>query len=414
MIKLNKANIPEPLLHLPQIVSWVVIATLVGLVGGSLSAIFLFLLHAATMIRWQYPWLVYFLPLAGVSIAFFYHKYGRSIESGNNLLIEEIQDPQKSIPLRMIPLVLFGTLITHLFGGSSGREGTAVQMGGAMADQFSKRLKLNHENRKILISSGISAGFGAVFGTPLAGAIFGLEIAAIGKLRYHALLPCFVAAIVADQICIAEGIKHTKFSINSIPALSLPNMLWAVLAGILFGLCALIFSKSLDLSGHLFKQKAQSPLGRAFWGGSIVISLMLILGTDRYLGLGIPVISEAFENLLSPVDFLFKIIFTAITLGSGFKGGEVTPIFFIGATLGNALSQFVPLPLDLLAGMGFVAVFAGASNAPLTCMIMGLELFGSSPGLYIALACVFSYIFSGHQGIYKSQKIEAPKYAHKN
>lgn len=410
----SKKWAPEAVQHLPQILFWIFAALLVGLFTGLLSSLFLFLLHEATQIRLNHHWLLYFLPVAGLWISFIYEKYGKSVEAGNNLLIEEIQRPQNTIPFRMIPLVLFGTLATHLFGGSSGREGTAVQMGGSISDQVAKLFNLTSQNRRVIIASGISGGFSAIFGTPLAGALFGLEVTAIGKVRYHAILPCFISSIFANQVSHFLGIQHTKYSIATIPALDPKILPLILLAGALFGLTSLAFTRTTEFCQHFFRKKIKSSYGRAFWGGALIVSLSLLLNTDRYLGLGIPVISESFETLVPSADFLLKILFTAITLGAGFKGGEVTPLFFVGATFGNALSQWLPLPSSLLAGMGFVAVFAGASNTPLACIVMGMELFGSESGIYMALACILSYIFSGHQGIYKSQKIEVPKYASKN
>lgn len=347
-------------------------------------------------------------------IAFIYMHLGKNTEAGSNLLIDEIHDPKAVVPLRMAPLIFFSTVVTHFFGGSAGREGTAVQMGGSLADQLTKILHLDSEDRKLLLMAGISAGFSSVFGTPLAGALFGLEVLAIGRIRYAALLPCFIAAIVADQTCLAWGITHTRYVISTIPALTAANILWALLAGIIFGLCAFLFSWSSHRATKIWKNSLESPLLRTFMGGVIVIVLASLLQTDRYLGLGIPVIVESFQQAVPAYDFILKLLFTVITLSAGFKGGEVTPLFFIGATLGNALAWILPLPFTLLAGMGFVAVFAGAANTPLTCTIMALELFGTTPGIYAALACVMSYLCSGHSGIYHAQRIEVHKYAKKN
>lgn len=389
-------------------------ASLIGLLSGSASAGFLISLDFFTAIRLQNPWLLYLLPWAGVLIAFVYSRYGKGSEAGNNLLIDEIHNPTKIVPLRMAPLVLLGTLTTHLFGGSAGREGTAVQMGGTLADQINKLFRFNSEKRKIFLMAGISAGFSSVFGTPLAGAVFGLEVLAVGRLQYHALLPCFIAAVIANLTCLSWGAHHITYIVEPAPDLNILNILFTLIAGAVFGICSYAFSWSSHHLTRLLKNAFQSPSLRAFLGGLAIILGAAIIKNDRYLGLGVPIISESFQGPVPVYDFVFKMFFTVITLSSGFKGGEVTPLFFIGATLGNALTWLLPLPTSLLAGMGFVAVFAGAANTPLACIFMALELFGSDSGVYMALACIMSYIFSGHTGIYHAQRIEVYKYAQKD
>lgn len=413
-MKLHHNQLPEQFRIIPEIILNLVTASIIGLLSGSASAGFLNALDFVTETHTQQPWLLYLLPWAGILIAFVYLRYGKNSEAGNNLLIDEIHDPKKIVPLRMAPLVLLGTLATHLFGGSAGREGTAVQMGGTLADQVNKIFRFDSEKRKIFLMSGISAGFSSVFGTPLAGSVFGLEVLAIGRLRYQALLPCFISATIAHYTCLNWGVHHTAYLVDPVPDLTMWSILWTLIAGACFGLCSYAFSWSNHRLTRLLKNAFQSPLVRAFLGGLVIILAAAILRTDRYLGLGIPVISESFLTPLPVYDFLFKMLFTIITLSSGFKGGEVTPLFFIGATLGNALTWVLPLPLSLLAGMGFVAVFAGAANTPLACTLMALELFGSKSGVYMALACVMSYVFSGHSGIYHAQRIEVYKHAQKN
>lgn len=387
---------------------------MIGVLAGSASALFLGSLDEVTEFRSSHLSLLYGLPFAGALIAFLYSRYGASIEGGNNLIIEELQNPKKTIPFRMAPFVLLGTLITHLFGGSAGREGTAVQMGASLADQFNLLTHFDKEQRKTLLMAGISAGFASVFGTPLAGGLFGLELFLIGRLRYQALLPCFVAAIVADRVCTLWGIHHTAYAVTEVPQLGAITFLATLIAGICFGVCAWSFSKSYHRLSTIMKTLIPAPPLRAFIGGALILAGFLILQSDRYLGLGIPVIQESFLGPIPVYDFALKILFTIVTLSAGFKGGEVTPLFFVGATLGNTLAWILPLPTSLLAGMGFVAVFAGAANTPLTCTVMAIELFGAQSGIYMALACIVSYLFSGHHGIYHKQKFEVFKYAQKN
>lgn len=385
-----------------------------GLLAGSASALFLAALDFVTQTRLQNSWLLYLLPCAGLLMAWLYSRHGHGTDAGNNLLIDEIHNPKKTVPLRMAPLVLFSTLLTHLCGGSAGREGTAVQMGGSLADQLSPLFKLTPEKRKTLLMSGIAGGFASVFGTPLAGTIFGIEVLSIGRLHYKALVPCLISAIIADRVSLAWGIHHTVYTISTVPELDVLNILWAAVAGICFGLCAYTFSWGSHRTQRELKKHISSPLVRIALGGVVVIALTTLLQSDRYLGLGIPQIVESFQTPSPLYDFALKMLFTIITLSAGFKGGEVTPLFFIGATLGSALTWLIPLPTGLLAGMGFVAVFAGAANTPLACILMAVELFGTTSGAYMALACVMSYFFSGHAGIYTAQKVEVSKYAQKN
>ncbi|MFI1773265.1 voltage-gated chloride channel family protein [Thalassobellus citreus] len=409
------AKIKKFLLSIEQVptllylVKWVFICLLLGAVAGSVSAFFLTSLEWATNYRESHLWIIWLLPIGGFIIGLSYHLYGNDVVKGNNLLLEEFHSPKKIIPFKMAPLVLFGTIVTHLFGGSAGREGTAVQIGGAIADQFTKILKLSKRDRQILLIAGISAGFASVFGTPLAGGIFALEVLVLGRIRLDAIIPSFMGAVFANYFCEIWNVSHTHYHISTVAEMNPVNLLWALLAGIIFGLVAMLFSKSTHFWSNLFKKHIKYPPLRPVVGGVILAVTIYFMGTTKYIGLGIPTIVEAFDVNLNSYDFLLKVLLTSFTLGAGFKGGEVTPLFFIGATLGNVLIWFIPLPMGLLAGMGFVAVFAGATNTPIACTIMGIELFGIEAGVFIALACSTAYLFSGHSGVYASQIIGSPK-----
>ena len=387
---------------------WVAIALCCGVLASVSSSFFLVSLHWVTDTRISNQWLLWFLPLGGLLIGLTYHVFGKEVVAGNNLLLEEFHAPKKTIKLRMAPLVLWGTLLTHLVGGSAGREGTAVQMAAALSDQFSLLKKFTAENRKILISCGIAAGFSSVFGTPLAGAVFALEVTIIGRVNYDAILPVFVSAIAAflisEHLLAIFHYSHTLYLIDAAPDMTAVGFLLVVMAGILFGLTASVFAKSAHYFSHIFNRVVQYAPFRPMIGGAILALIFLIPGSEKFQGLGVPEIQKYFQFSAAPWDFAVKLLLTTFTLGAGFKGGEVTPLFFIGAALGSALSLFLPLPIWLLAALGFVGVFSGATNTPIACTLMGLELFGIQPGVYIALTCVVAYIFSGHTGIYSSQK----------
>lgn len=392
------------------LLQWLLLATVIAVLAGSASALFLFSLDWATATRITHHWLVWLLPFAGFAVGWLYLRFGRSVEGGNNLILEEVHRPANTIPLRMAPLVYIGTVVSHLFGASVGREGTAVQMGASIADQFTSLLKLDNDARRMVLMAGVSAGFSSVFGTPLAGAIFGLEVMAIGRMHYTAIFPCLLAAVVADQVGLMWGVHHTHYAMSLIPPLSMWTLGAVIAAGCCFGLAARVFADATHLIGGVMKKYvAYAPL-RPFIGGVIVTLAVYLLQGDRYIGLGIPVIVDAFQHPLAPWDFLGKLAFTVMSLGSGFKGGEVTPLFYVGATLGNALAPLLHLPFAFLAGLGFVAVFAGAANTPIASTLMAIELFGAEIGVYAAMACVVAWLVSGYSGIYRSQRVACLKH----
>lgn len=380
---------------------------------GSTCALFLTELARATTTQQRQPWLLFFLPLAGVAIVWMYRLFGGRADQGNNLILEAVHRPDAGVPLRMTPLVLAATIVTHLFGGSSGREGTAVQMGGSLAYNIGRVLHPKRREAATLLRCGMAAGFGGVFGTPLAAAMFAAEVTTIGRLHYRALPLCLLAGLIGDRACAAWGVHHTAYHIAVSPAGFQWNIAARVaVAGIAFGLAARAFAGLTHALGHAAKRWLPIDWTRPIVGGVIVIGLVYALGTRDYLGLGITPPPGGHVSILTAfapggadtLSFGWKILFTALMLATGFKGGEVTPLFFVGATLGNVIARFTGGPTDLLAGMGFVAVFAGAAKTPLACTVMAIELFGGEHAVYAALACFLAYAFSGHGGIYLTQR----------
>ena len=392
------------------IFKWILICFIVGILAGASSSLFLYTLNWATEFRESHLWMIFLLPVAGLIIGLLYHYYGKKVVKGNNLILEEYENPQQTIPLKMAPLVYIGTLLTHLFGGSAGREGTAVQMSTAIADQFTKIFQISAEERKIILIIGISGGFASVFGTPLTGAVFAIELLYFSRVSINSILPSFLTAYIAYYTVAFFQIPHTHYPKPTLSEIDVSVVFWIIAVGILFGLTARIFSTSVHYFSEIAKEFISFPPLRPFIGGLIFALAIYFTGATQYLGLGIPTILESFQTAQTGDVFLLKLIATAFILGMGFKGGEVTPLFFIGATLGSALAVFVPLPLSLLAAMGFVAVFSGATHTPIACTIMGIELFGIECGVYVGIACFVAYFFSGYLGIYQSQIVKGPKH----
>lgn len=382
---------------------WIVIAAIVGAACGIASAAFLYLLAEVTVIRVQHQAIVFALPLAGLLIGTAYARLGAAIQAGNNLVIDTIHDAGPELPLRMVPMVMIGTVLTHLFGGSAGREGTAVQMGAAMADWVNHRVKLNPELRRAILVAGVAGGFGSVFGTPWAGAMFGIEFVRLRRFELRAIVPAVIAAVAGDEVTRACGIVHTAYPAVAATSLTFPLVLrWLALA-IVVAATAVVF---IELTHALKRRGARHVrhLGvRMAIGGAIVVGLWQLVGTSDYLGLGIPGITSAFAAPTEPYVFALKLVFTAVTLGAGFQGGEVTPLFFIGATLGAALAPLLGLPQPLAAGVGLAAIFGAASNTPIALSVMAVELIGWNALPHVAIVAGVAYMLAGRRSIYSAQ-----------
>lgn len=396
--------------RISALLQWVALGGIVGVICGSASALFLYLLDQATSFRTGHEAIVYTLPLAGLAIGWLYQRYGQSIKAGNNLVIDTLHDEGPEIPLRMAPMVLIGTVLTHLFGGSAGREGTAVQMGASLTDWVAHRLRVKRQVRRQLLAAGVAGGFGSVFGTPIAGAVFGLEFIVLGHIEYDALVPALVASVVGDMTTRAWGIGHTVYpSAEALTLTPLVLLKWVAFAVVV----ALVTAAFIELTHWLKKQgelRVPSVAVRMALGGALVVVMWRLIGTSDYLGLGVPMIVRSFsDGELPSYAFAAKLLFTAVTLGAGFLGGEVTPLFFVGAALGNLLARLLDLPLGLAAGVGLAAVFASSANTPLALSIMAMELLGAEVFPHVVIVCVLAYLMTGQRSIYPSQRLTRAK-----
>ena len=403
---LNRSRLREPTALLTHLVKWGVLGALVGVLSGLSSAGFLFTLDRATELRGDHPWLLFLLPLAGLVIGLGYHYIGRTSAAGNTLILDEIHEARGWVPKRMAAMVYVGTVVTHLFGGSAGREGTALQMAGSLTDMASRLLRLDRDDRRIMLIAALAGGFGAVFGVPVAGCVFGLEVQAVGRLRYHALVSALTASLVGDLVVRATGVHHTATPDLGPIDVTAPLLAKVAVAGLAFGLAALVFTELTHGIRRMFAARVGWPPLRPVIGGVAVIGLTYLVGTRDYNGLSLPLVARSLAGGAGVVAFAFalKLLFTAVTIGSGFQGGEVTPLFVIGATLGATLAPLVGVPVEVMASVGFVAVFAGAANVPLACAVMGAELFGADGFVLYAVASFVSYVISSDRGIYASPR----------
>jgi H+/Cl- antiporter ClcA len=389
--------------YLYKISLWFIIVIIIALSTGIISAFFLEVLSLVTTTRESNSIWIYFLPIGGLIIGLSYYYLSEGVEGGNNLLITEMDKPKHFIHWKIIPLVLFGTVATHLFGGSAGREGTAVQMGGAIGDQIQKLFKWTRLKRKTLLRMGVAGGFAGVFGTPIAGVIFAVEFARDRKFSFVSILLSTLVAFGSHYTCHFIGVGHTQYRVSEIPDFGMTNIGLILLIGILFGVTAWIFSITKIGFQRIFNL-IPTPYLRPFFGGIILLGLFLIFDIDEFLGLGIPSIVEAFDTIAHPGDIWIKLVLTALTLGAGFKGGEATPLFFMGAVLGSTLALWIPLPLSFLAGAGFVAVFGAATNTPIASSFMAAELFGYEGLPLYLIVCIMAFYISGKTTVYATQQ----------
>ncbi len=393
-----------------RILRWLLLGAAAGVAAGSASALFLWSLERVTSLRDLNPWLIWLLPLGGLLVGWVYATYGREVAGGNNVILAQLDKGEGRVPLRMAPFVLGGTLVTHLFGGSAGREGTAVQMGGSLADFLARLFALSPSDRRVLLTSGVAGGFGSVFGTPLAGTVFAMEVTQVGGVKYESMVAALAAAVVGDLTTRTWGLGHAHYPALGSFGISGALLLKVVCLGIAAGLVSRLFVFALHGVKAAYRKWIPAEPLRPLVGGAVVAVVILGLDAYDYAGIGTRVIAASFTpGAVPPLAWLWKLLLTALTLGAGFQGGEVTPLFFMGSTLGAALGPLLGMPYDLAVGAGFVAVFAGAANTPLACILMAAELFGGGGIVYVGLACLAAYLASGHTGIYAAQRVVHPK-----
>lgn len=389
-------------LYVRTFIKWTAAAAVIGAACGLVGTLFHFGVHEVTAFRGTHPWVLYLLPLAGLVIVGFYKLTGTD-GLGTDDIIDAVHQG-KLLPILLLPAIFFGTILTHLCGGSAGREGAALQMGGTIGQYLGRHFQLDDRDLRVATLAGMAAFFSALFGTPLAATVFAIMVISIGVIYHVALYPSLLAALVAYGVSIYLGVEPTRFAV-SVPEQTVGMFVRVALLGVLCALVSILFCQVMHGAGHLMK-RIRNPWLRVACGGAAIIVLTLIFGTD-YNGAGMEIVTAAVEQgtVAVPWAFLLKLIFTAITLAAGFKGGEVVPSFFVGATFGCAVAPLLGLPAGFGAAVGLAAVFCGVTNCPLASTLLAVELFGAEGLLYFALACCLSYMLSGYQGLYSSQTI---------
>lgn len=390
-------------LYIQALIKWLVLAGITGVLCGLLGTAFHVGVEYATDLRGEHPWLLWCLPLAGLAIVGCY-KLTKTEGQGTNDVIDAVH-MGKNLSILLVPAIWVGTVLTHLCGGSAGREGAALQMGGDIGYHVGKVFHMDDRDLRTATLCGMAAFFSALFGTPLAATVFAIVVISVGVFYHAAFIPCFTASVVAYGISLWLGVAPTRYAVI-VPDLSAMMMLRVAVLGAGCALVSVLFCNGLQFTERQLRKHVPSPWLRVILGGLGVIVLTYLCGTTDYNGAGMDVIAAAIEHgTVHPAAFALKILFTALTLGAGFKGGEVVPAFFVGATFGCAAAPLLGIPAGFGAALGLASVFCGATNCPIASMFLSIELFGSGGILYFALSCGISYMLSGYNGLYSSQTI---------
>lgn len=382
---------------------WLLFACLIGGIMGVVGSGFHYAIDWGTSLRQAHRWLVCLLPVAGLIIVASYHITRMEDDRGTEFVLTSVREG-KPLRFRTAPLIFLGTVLTHLTGGSAGREGAALQLGGCISGSLGRIMKLDDKDERVITMCGMAAGFSALFGTPLSAAVFAMEVESIGVMYYAALVPCVLSALIADLISSLLGVASTSYTLSAVPGFSPVVFLQVIGLGVLCGALASLFCRAMRLGGKLYA-KLSNPYLRIALGGVLVAGLSLLEGSGDYNGAGMQVISAALAGHAVPWAFVLKILFTVLTLGAGFKGGEIVPCFFVGATFGCVVAPLIGMNPGFGAALGLVAVFCGVTNSPMTSILLGYELFGGQGVALMALCAAVSYLLSGYSGLYKEQKI---------
>lgn len=408
-IKMIRFYIGRIVRNLAVFIRWGIFSAFVGLFVGAFSTLFAFCLRQVTSFRTENPWLILCLPLAGVVIVFLYGVFRYKNDKGTNMVLSSIH-AEAEVPFRMAPLIFISTIITHLFGGSAGREGAALQLGGSIGQQLGKLFRFDEKDQRIVVMCGMSAAFSAIFGTPIAASIFSMEVVSVGVMYYAALVPCVFSSLVASKFANHMGIGPNVFKIRQMPLFEVVPSLKVIGLALCCAALSVVFCMALHSLGDFYRNKLKNPYIRIIVSSLVIILLTIVLQTDDYMGAGVPVIQRAIQGNVEPLAFVWKIVFTALTLEAGFKGGEIVPSFFVGATFGCLFGHILGISPSLCAAVGMMSVFCGVTNCPITSMLIAFELFGYHGVPFFLLGISVSYLMSGYYGLYHDQTIVYSKY----